>query len=112
MKRIIPSCLLFFGAAAALLAVAALAPARSAFAVQPVSGTEVVNAQFIAARCGDCHAMDKTCSKLGKKDRNAWLGTVKRMVETRGADISPATAKGVADFLFQPDPALNQLCGK
>lgn len=112
MKRIIPLCLLFIGAAAALLAVAALGPVRPAFAVQPVSGTEVVNAQFIAARCGDCHAMDKTCSKLGKKDWNAWMGTVKRMVETRAADISPASAKEVADYLSQPDPALNQLCGK
>lgn len=115
MKRtafvLLPACLCLAGL------LLAATPDGPALAVQPgpnqaaPAPASAVNAQFIAARCTGCHGLDKTCRKLGKKDRDAWLRTVKRMAEARGADIAPFDAARLADYLTVPEPDLGAACG-
>ncbi|MGE4293124.1 MAG: hypothetical protein AB7E32_13060 [Desulfovibrio sp.] len=109
MKHFLPISLLTLLLAALTLVAAWKVPPASA--VQPAEASFAVNAQFVVARCGHCHGLDKTCAKLGKKDQDAWLRTVKRMVEAHGTDIVPATANDVAAYLAGPDAALTELCG-
>jgi mono/diheme cytochrome c family protein len=81
-------------------------------AVQPAADvdTMVVDAAFIAERCVGCHGLDKTCRKLDRKDMAAWKRTVKRMVDVRNTDISPATVADVAAYLAGADEEMRRQC--
>jgi cytochrome c5 len=63
------------------------------------TGTEGRNpGELVMKACSACHDTGKVCTALGKKNRDAWLAAVNRMVK-KGAAVDQADVPLVADYL-------------
>jgi cytochrome c5 len=63
------------------------------------AGSERKNPEELVMKaCSACHDTGKVCSALGKKDRDAWLTVVTRMVK-KGAAVDQADIPLVAEYL-------------
>jgi cytochrome c5 len=53
----------------------------------------------VEANCGSCHSLDYILMNSPFLDRNAWDGTVTKMIKVFGAPISAEDAKAIVDYL-------------
>lgn len=57
-----------------------------------------MDAAFVTAKCNTCHNMERTCSKIGKKNAAQWERTIVRMV-SKGTALTEAEQKEMIGFL-------------
>jgi hypothetical protein len=66
-------------------------------------------ADIVMKACSACHDTGKVCKYLGKKDKEAWLKVVNRMVR-KGAAVDQADIPLVADYLAGLEPGSKPVC--
>jgi len=66
-------------------------------------------AGIVTKSCSNCHGIDKVCSKLGRKDKNAWTRTVYGMKQA-GARIDENDIPMLAEYLAGLKPGSKQVC--
>jgi len=66
-------------------------------------------AKLAAERCSACHSTDRICAQLGSRTTEVWKQTVQRMV-SRGASLTDAEARTVAEYLGTAKPGAKPLC--
>ena len=53
----------------------------------------------VEANCGSCHSLDYVVMNSPFLDRNAWDGSVNKMIKVFGAPINADDAKAIVDYL-------------
>lgn len=94
ISRIIPA-VLCLGLAAMLCVAAASAG----------GGLDVVN-----NKCSTCHELKRLCKGLELKDKNGWTANVDRMIEKRGARLSPQERVLAIGYLALQTPKTAPFC--
>ncbi len=64
---------------------------------------------IVMKACSACHDTGKVCKSLGKKDNEAWLKVVNRMVQ-KGAAVEKADIPLVTDYLSGLTPGSKPVC--
>nr|MBF0221662.1 hypothetical protein [Desulfobulbaceae bacterium] len=59
--------------------------------------------------CISCHNENRSCQKLGKKDKARWKRTIDRMMK-RGSKLSPADQETLLDCLADESADIVQMC--
>ncbi len=68
----------------------------SAPSVQAAGGRDVVT-----HKCSGCHDLRRLCRGLDLKDEKNWAATIARMVEKRGAKLSPQDQLAAYNYLIR-----------
>ena len=53
----------------------------------------------VEANCGSCHSLDYVVMNSPFLDRNAWDGSVNKMIKVFGAPINADDAKAIVEYL-------------
>ncbi len=53
----------------------------------------------VEANCGSCHSLDYVLMNSPFLDRNAWDGSVNKMIKVFGAPINADDAKAIVEYL-------------
>jgi len=53
----------------------------------------------VEANCGSCHSLDYVLMNSPFLDRNAWDGSVSKMIKVFGAPINADDAKAIVEYL-------------
>jgi sulfite dehydrogenase (cytochrome) subunit B len=88
------------GTGSVLLAATALLTAHAANAEEAaVMLKDGVGREIVTANCGACHSLDYIQMNAPFMAEKQWEAEVAKMINAFGADIAPAEAKTIVDYL-------------
>ncbi len=90
--------LIAFLATAVIVCVSAAAP-------RAAGGRDVVE-----GKCSTCHDLKRVCRGLDSKDEQNWKATIARMVEERGAKLSPQDQLAAYNYLIKQTSKTAPFC--